>query len=282
MKLKSKAKINLFLHITGKLPDNYHSLESLFYFPDIYDELEILDSDKFSIENYGAFASDLPQNIEGNIIHKAFKLLEEKHPDKVKSVKIKLTKNLPVASGIGGGSGNAAVLINGLNQKFELGLDELELIEIAAEIGADVPASAISDTLFVSGFGEKLERVNDFPKLNILIVNPLKPVSTKFIFEQGFTKFSDEIKLPEFSDVNGLIEFLNKTQNDLYPNALRYLPELEEIISQINQQKGCLLARMSGSGATCFGIFDNEEDMILAYDNISKNSPNFWVKYCSN
>lgn len=278
MILKSKAKINLFLHITGKLPNNYHSLESIFYFPDIYDEIEILDSDEFSIEHDGEFVSYLPQSIEGNIIHKAYKLLEQKYPDKVKPIKIKLTKSLPVASGIGGGSGNAACIINAINQKFELGLSDVELIEVAANIGADVPASIISDTLFVSGFGEKLERLNKFPKLNILLVNTLKPISTEYIFKKGFKEFSNPIKIPEFSDVKELVEFLNNTKNDLYPSALELLPELAGLISDINSCEGCLLSRMSGSGATCFGIFDIIENLKKAKEIMAQKHLDYWVK----
>jgi 4-diphosphocytidyl-2-C-methyl-D-erythritol kinase len=279
--LKSYAKVNLFLHIVGKRADNYHELESIFYFSDIYDEIYIDDSGefakKFALE--GEFSNRLSaQDLSNNLIFKAYNLLSSNYSQIPKNLNFKLVKNLPVSAGIGGGSSNAATIINFLNQQYKLGLNDDQLIEYAVKLGADVPASIFNQTCFVTSIGEKLRFLQDFPRLNILLVNPLIGVSTQHIFQKGFTSFSPRINFPEqnFRNQNEIIEFLEKQDNDLYSNAVSSAPEISDVINIISAQQNCLISRMSGSGATCFGIFADKESLIKAKENIS-NSCDYWV-----
>jgi 4-diphosphocytidyl-2-C-methyl-D-erythritol kinase len=334
MKIRSHCKINLFLHILGTRADGYHELESLFYFPEVYDEIEILEKvtgDRLQVT--GRFANELKDNINQNIILKTYSLLKILYGAKLPDLHFKLTKNIPVASGIGGGSANAATVLKTLNEKYELGLSSSQLYKIGARLGADVPACIMDRTCFARGIGELLSEVGEFPKLNILLVNPLKPVSTKEIFKMGFSLpftptilfRTHNIELEEKNDTeknkiktnaeqldprlrgedttNGdnlrenkklqtsnlklqtsfkttqsLIDFLEKTRNDLEPNAKKLLPEIQNIIDSIKLQSGCLLSRMSGSGATCFGIFETKDKALMAKQNILKLKPDYWAE----
>ena len=281
MKIKSHCKINLFLHIIGTRADGYHELESLFYFPEVYDEIEIIEganADKLQID--GRFGAELQNNKNENLILKTYSLLKILYGAKLPDLNFKLTKNIPIASGIGGGSANAATILKALNEKYELGLNSSQLYKIGARLGADVPACIMDRTCFARGIGEILADVGEFPDLFILLVNPLKPVSTKDIFKMGIgPAFTAPLnKQMSFKNTQNLIDFLETTHNDLEQNAKKLLPEINDIIGMIKFQSGCLLSRMSGSGATCFGIFETKDKALMAKENILKQNPNFWVQ----
>ncbi len=277
--IQSKAKINLFLHILGKNANNYHNLESIFYFPEIGDKLEVEKSDRFQLICKGAFAKQLPLKHNENIIFKSLELLKKLYPDQITNLSITLTKNLPIASGIGGGSGNAATILNVANSIFNLGLSTQKLCEIGLQIGADVPSCIYSKPLFVTGIGENLKELPNFPSLNILIVNPLKPVSTKKIFEMGFKNYSKpiDVNFNDFTNFSKLIAFLQNTKNDMQQIAISLCPEIEDILQFLSKQKGVLLARMSGSGASCFAIFETQENLTFAKKIFQKKHPNYWA-----
>ncbi len=276
---RSYAKINLFLHVLGKRPDGYHSLESLFYFPNIFDEIEIIEGAKEKrLEVNGQFADRLQNNLDDNLIIKTYKTLKNLHPNKIPELSFKLTKNLPVASGIGGGSANAATILRELSREYNLGLSYEELFKIGVEIGADVPACVLSRPCFAKGIGESISEVVEMHKLNILMVNPLKPVATAEIFKMGFERFSKPIKKElGFRSTQSLIDFLENTRNDLELNAKKLCPEITGILETISKQGGCLFSRMSGSGATCFGIFETSDKANTAKENILKDNPSYWV-----
>ena len=333
MKIKSHAKINLFLHIIGKRPDNYHLLESIFYFPEIYDEIEIIEGKGAkNLEVSGRFADRLVGDENSNLILKTYSLLKILYSTKLPDLHFKLKKNLPVAAGIGGGSANAATTLKALNEIYKLGLSDAALYKIGARLGADVPACVLGRTCFVEGVGEKLSDISNFPKLNILLVNPLVPVSTAEIFKMGFADYTSSLhhnsgviasealaergnletgnwkletgkskpeldprfceddtafgakvlstkyQLPNFKSTQHLIDFLETTKNDLENNAIKLCPQISDIIKSISSQNGCLLARMSGSGATCFGIFESADKAKQAKFAIETSSPNFWCE----
>jgi 4-diphosphocytidyl-2-C-methyl-D-erythritol kinase len=280
MKIRSHCKINLFLHILGKKDDGYHELESLFYFPEIYDEIEISEDvtgDRLKV--IGRFGAELQDNLNQNIILKTYSLLKILYSTKLPDLSFTLTKNVPVASGIGGGSANAAAVLKYLNETYELGLRASQLYKIGARLGADVPACILDKTCFAKGIGDVLEEVFDFPKLNILLVNPLVAVSTAEIFRAGFSVYTSPLnKDMGFKTTQTLIDFLEGTRNDLEPSAKKLCPQINNITNDISSQSGCLLSRMSGSGATCFGIFETKDKAIIAKENILKQNPNFWIE----
>ncbi len=279
-KLKSKAKINLFLHVNGVYDDGYHELESLFYFPEIFDEIEVYEGEKSGLEISGRFSNSLKQySIEENLIMVVYNSLKAAFP-KIPNLYFKLKKQLPVSAGVGGGSGNAAVVLDFLNHNYNLGLDEFQLIDIAKRIGADVPASLFQKPCVVSGIGEKINLDIKIPELTILLVNPNKPVSTKYIFEKGFKEYNKKLGGVQFGggDVKKLTEYLvSNTENKLQNKAIEYCPEILDLINIVSAQDGCLLSRMSGSGGTVFGIFEDQKYLNFAKDSISKSNPEFSI-----
>ncbi len=278
--MKAFCKINLFLHITGKRDDGYHSLESLFYFPNIYDEIEITEGEE-SLFIMGKFAHKLQGDAENNIIFKAYKLLQQKFPEKVPELSFLLVKNLPVASGIGGGSANAALVLRELNKRYHLGLSTIDLFKLGVKLGADVPVCILSEPCFAQGIGEVITPVPNFPKIHLVLANPNVEVSTAEIFKMGFSEFSAPVKNNfEFSRTQSLIDFLDGTHNDLEKNALQLCPSIHDVLADIGSQEGNLLARMSGSGATCFGIFETKDKALQAKQNIISKNPNWWVEAC--
>lgn len=283
MKIKSFCKINLFLHIIGKRKDGYHNLESLFYFPEVFDEIEIVEEKNPAqlLEIYGPFAEGLKGDIKNNIILKSYSLLKLFYHAKIPQIKFKLTKNIPISSGVGGGSANAAAVLNGLNDKFQLDLSKNQLKKFGSRLGADVPPCVINKPLFAEGIGDEITEIQEFPKLHILLVNPLIAVSTAEIFKMGFDRKSESRNLNSekmsFKTTQNLIDFLENTKNDLEENATKLCPEIADIINNISAQSGCLLARMSGSGATCFGIFETKDRALMAQENILNKNPNYWA-----
>ncbi len=275
MKFKSPAKVNLFLHVTGKRANGYHELESLFYFPDICDEIEV--TDQKGLQVTGRFADRLKNDDAENLILKAYGKLKERFPEKIPELGFILTKNLPVAAGIGGGSGNAASVLRELNEEYGLGLSHHELIDIGVTLGADVPPMIYANTCLARGIGEIVSEVREFPKLNMVLVNPLKPVSTAEIFKMGFKDYSKNIESDFiFNSTQSMMDFLEETRNDLEASARKICPEIGEILKLLEKQSGCLMARMSGSGATCFGIFESHDKAALAQESIIAEKPEYW------
>jgi 4-diphosphocytidyl-2-C-methyl-D-erythritol kinase len=277
--MKSYCKINLFLHILGKNSNNYHNLESIFYFPEIYDE--IFFDKKSSANNLvieGNFAHSLENGKKDNIILKTYSLLRILFSNKVPELSFRLIKNLPVASGIGGGSSNSATILKLLNQEFELNLSKSQLYKIGTRIGADVPPCILSKTCFAEGIGDIITPIDDFPKLNILLINPLKQVNTADIFKMGFEEYNKPIKTNfQFKTTQSLIDFLENTENKLQANAIKICPEIEILIKATSQLNGCLISRMSGSGATVFAIFDSKDNSLLAAQELKRIFPNYWI-----
>ncbi len=269
------AKINLYLHVTGKRPDSYHLLDSLVVFADAADELRIELAKDFSLEITGEFANLV--DINDNSVKKAAESLQ-KYSGEQGSCKITLKKNLPVGAGIGGGSSDAAATLLVLNDLWKLNLSGGELQKIGLKIGADVPVCLARRSSVMSGIGEEIREIK-LPPLNLLLVNPDVQVSTTKVFSMGFDKFSaPAAKVKNFDSLEELVRFLSRTRNDMEENAIKIAPEIAEVLLAISRQKGCLLARMSGSGATCFGIFDTVENSRAAAIAIGKEKKSWWAK----
>ena len=272
---KSPAKINLYLEIVGRATNGYHLLDSLMVPIDIFDVITLEKSDQLQLEIKGENAAVLQVNWKKNIIIKAINLLAEKFY-LTPNIKITLEKNIPIAAGLGGGSSNAATIILMLNEFYDLHLSKAELLDLGLKLGADVPFFINGKVAFVSGIGEVLKLVKfNCDNLFLLIVNPKKPLST----QEVFLNFAADFR-PQNNQIknNQIISTIKNRCNDLQIPAIRIVPEIAIILQEIYQQKNCLVTRMSGSGASCFGVFENIEDLELAYINMQKTFPNFYIR----
>lgn len=258
------AKINLFLHVGEKRGDGFHNLESLAVFVDVGDELTFHASDALSLNVEGPFGGDLSPGGD-NLVLKAARALNA-------TARIVLTKNLPVASGVGGGSADAAAALRGLNQLCNLG--RADLLEVAATLGSDVPVCLTSRGAWMEGRGEILTSVV-IPNMSLLLVNPRVSVSTADVFRALQERSGLGARVPNGAD---LMEFLKSASNDLEAPALAIEPIIREVLDALGMLPGVLVARMSGSGATCFGIFGNEGAAKQGERMVSAAHPGWWVR----
>lgn len=273
------AKLNLFLHVGDKRPDNYHALESLIVFAEVGDMLEFSSADGLSLKLSGPFASQTPKG-EDNLVLKAAKALAAVVSGTPRGAAILLEKRLPVASGIGGGSADAAAVLRGLNQLWDIHRTEAQLQEIAASLGSDVPACLLSRPCWMEGRGELVKRVPALPKVAAVLVNPGVELPTKDVFAAlNLRRGLGAIASPG-SDIRtlwDLVAYLDDAENDLEAPACRLRPVIDEVLEALNEEPGCVLSQMSGSGATCFGLFDGEEFAAGAADRIAQENPHWWV-----
>lgn len=270
------AKINLFLHVGDRLADSFHTLQSLAVFTDLGDVLEMEEAADLSLTVQGPFASGLDEEHD-NLVLRAARSLLENGALGGSGARLTLTKNLPVASGIGGGSADAAAALRGLSRLWNAGGKDLH--EIAAALGSDIPVCVDSVAAFMEGRGEILRPVLALPLLPMLLVNPGVPVPTKDVFAALETRTSVEAALPRghFQDTADLLRFLESTRNDLERPAIRLQPVIDEVLKAIVALPGALLARMSGSGATCFGIFADDDCCRRAARTLKEASSGWWV-----
>jgi len=271
------AKINLALHVTGRRDDGYHLLDSLVTFAEDGDELvfEPAAADRFFIE--GRFAGGLSS--DDNLVVKARDLLRaalDAHGRPHGPVSILLDKNLPIASGIGGGSADAAATLRGLLRLWKAELPADVLQQIALQLGADVPMCLSSVPLRARGIGEAIETVS-MPALPLVLVNPLKPVSTLEIFCSLARRDNPPIdETVVTTDVSQWLQSLASLRNDLQPPAEALVPDIAEACDLLRQSLAGFV-RMSGSGATCFGLYETEAAAMKAALALSAYRPNWYV-----
>lgn len=273
------AKINLALHVTRRREDGYHDLESLIVFADIADELVAEEASEDELLIDGPFGHGLGTG-PTNLVMRAVAAFRQRWPDKVPAgLRLGLTKNLPVAAGIGGGSADAAAALRILHRMAGATLPLGELTDLAAGIGADVPACLLSRPLLARGVGEILSPLPQFPDLFTVLVNPLVPVATADVFRR--LRAHDNYPLPELPDPltrpAQLGLWLAETRNDLEPPAVKLLPAIGGIVDDLATTAGCMLARMSGSGATVFGLFGSAGQAHQAAAVMRQRNPDHWV-----
>lgn len=288
MKIAAPAKINLALHVTGQREDGYHLIESLVVFADVADQItiELTETDTLTFSGpFGALLSDDPGE---NLVLKARNALRKATSLPCPPVAIHLEKKLPLSSGIGGGSADAAAALRGLNDHWQLGLSLDEMCAIGAKLGADVPMCFHGQPLIAKGIGEIIEPLKDFPELHMLLVNPGVSVSTPAVFKALANKNNEGLGLisplwgemsPQATErgcLDAFINYVGTTRNDLQPPALSLQPTIAEAIAAL-KHSGALFARMSGSGATSFGIFRDRNTKDSAKAAISAAQPHWWV-----
>ena len=270
------AKVNLYLHVVGKRADGYHLLDSLAVFPRIGDSLTVEAAGDLSLRLDGPMAAGL-QAEPDNIVLKAARALASAAGIAPKAA-LTLTKRLPIASGIGGGSADGAAALRALCALWRLEMSEERLAEIGLAIGADLPVCLRVRPTQMAGIGEILEDAVPLPPVWMLLVNPGVALSTPAVFKArkaGFTEPAPLTQAPR--DARDLAEALSRRTNDLMAPALFLAPVIAQVLGAIAAQPGCLLSRMSGSGATCFGLFAVEAEVRSAVRALSQLQLGWWV-----
>ncbi len=281
------AKINLFLEITGRRADGYHTLASLMTFIALGDHVFVaVDSSspvsEFSLETEGRYGLEIPGGAD-NLALTAAQIMAELAGQSV-SVRIKLIKNLPPAAGLGGGSADAAAVMRSLALLWGMDINTRKMREAALRLGADVPFFLKGQAAYVSGIGECLLPVADLPPLGVLLVNPQQPLSTAAVFERYSCShragFSASFPFPgdcDPGDPQQMVAVLSDRRNDLTAAASELMPSLRDILVMLSQLDGVLLTRMSGSGATCFALFADLETARQAAAQIYSYHSDLWV-----
>ena len=275
------AKVNLALHVTGQREDGYHLIESLVGFADFGDQISAKLSDTNSFEICGPFASALEDEDENtNLIIKARDALAEfasGNGIEIKPVSLVCEKNLPVASGLGGGSADAAAALNLLIKLWELEISDEELSQIALGLGADVPMCLKSEPLIAKGIGEEITSVRPFPKCHIVLANPLVAVSTPLVFKALTTKQNGALNArTKIEDFDELVAVMKDNRNDLEQPAIQHCSEISDCLEALLNTKPAI-TRMSGSGASCFALYNNENNAHVAAQSIMNEHPNWFV-----
>lgn len=255
--LSSPAKINTFLKVIGKRDDGYHLLQSHFALLDLSDTIKVEESQYYETITIGS-------HINSNICDKVYKFFKKLNSN-LPPLRVTITKNIPIAAGLGGGSSNAASLAKFINSHYQFNLTSEDLISAFAPIGADIPFFISGKNAIVEGIGEKITPITFNLELPILVVNPGIALSTKDVFSKPLSSFS------ESTVEHGLLrQQIFDGSNDLQNNAISLAPQISELLSKLKTLDGAKAARMSGSGATCFAIFTDEQSLTSAYDQLSK------------
>lgn len=272
--VRAPAKINLYFNVTGRRADGYHLVDSLVGFTKLGDELTIKAGEPLDIVSDGPFADRMPPPYK-NLVYQAAQTLADNAGVQARA-HVTITKNLPVAAGIGGGSTDAAAAMKALSALWGVASDSVDLYELGLTLGSDVPACLLAKTTYAAGIGEVLEEAPSLPPAGILLVNPGVALVTASVFQArrgGFNppdRFQDSPK-----DAAALAVLLSDRGNDLTEAAIRLCPVIRNVLSALEAAPGCHLARMTGSGATCFGIFDDLQAAEAAAPSITEDG--WWV-----
>lgn len=272
----ARAKINLFLHILGRKPNGYHALRMMVVFPRIGDLVTAGPSDRLSLSISGPFGDGLSTGAD-NLTLGAAQALAAKIGG-APGAALHLEKNLPIAAGIGGGSADAGAALRVLARMWP-GAEHADLHDIAFALGADAPMCLAQTPALVGGVGERLSPAPAFPGFWVVMVNPMKQLSTAEVFAGLESRENPEgaAAPARFIDLAHLTSWLSTHRNDMESAARKLRPEIGVVLSALSWDRTCLFHRMSGSGATCFGIFANETLALTAADRLRKAEPGWWV-----
>ena len=270
------AKVNLYLHVTGRRGDGYHLLDSLVAFVDIGDRLTAEPAASLSLTVDGPEAADLAAAGDDNLVLQAARLLADR-AGITAGAALYLDKHLPVAAGLGGGSSDAAAALLALKRLWWLSLDDETLCALGARLGADVPACLYRRAVWVGGIGERLEPAGPLPEAGILLVNPRRALPTAAVFAARRGPFGDAARFaPMPEEASALARALTARRNDLTEPAIGLVPEIAAVLARLDRLPGSLLARMSGSGATCFALFADSAAAEEARAVVAAAEPGWW------
>ena len=270
----ARAKVNLWLQVVGRRADGFHLLDSLVAFTDLADEIEVTPDSGLSLEIVGPGAASLGGDPD-NLVLKAARLLAGRAGVAPRAA-IRLTKHIPVAAGLGGGSADAAATLLALIELWRVAMPQEELFDLAATLGADVPMCLAGRAALASGIGERLAPVPALPPCAILLVNPGLPLPTPAVFGARQGSFSEARPVGDgWRDLGSLAKDLGQRGNDLTEAAISLQPEIANVLDRLRQSDGVAHVAMSGSGATCFGLYETIE----AAQNASSRLPPSWWRH---
>lgn len=279
---RAPAKINLTLHIEGRRPDGYHELQSLVAFAGSGDFLAFSPADYFKLTLEGPTAIEAGDGGD-NLVARAERALRAEKPG-LRTGAFHLVKRLPVAAGIGGGSSDAAAALRLLARANGLEANDPTLYAAARATGADIPVCLVPRARMMGGIGEKLGPQIKLPPLFAVLVNPRVPVETRVVFQKLGLKPGESLGygphpvIATDMDFETFVRALKKGRNDMEDAACVIAPVVGHVLAVLSGARGCRLARMSGSGATCFALFENCRQAAAAAKAISKGHPEWWVK----
>lgn len=277
------AKINLFLHVTGRRPAQgpqagYHELESLVVFAqdaEACDRIAVTPADTLRLTIEGPQAAALTETRDDNLVLRAARQLQAMNG---RNAAITLTKTLPIASGIGGGSADAAATLHALRALWQIEVDADTLGHMAAQLGADVPVCLFGRAAMMTGIGEQIVAQPALPAFWLVLVNPGVALATQDVFTALAGQYGPSQPLERRPDsAADLAILLRARRNDLEAPARFLAPEIDPVLAALKAQNGCLLARLSGSGATCFGLFAAKREAEFAARNLSRAYPKWWT-----
>ncbi len=271
------AKLNLYLHILGRDQRGYHLLDSLAAFADIGDELAVEAAEGLSLTIGGPFAAGLGAGPD-NLVWRAAERLAQaagRKPDAA----LHLTKILPVASGIGGGSADAAAALRALCRLWDIPPGSDTVMQIARALGSDVPVCLASRPCFMGGVGERLDPCPPLPPVSVVLANPGVSCPTKDVFDARMGPFAPEGRFDVTArDAAELAQILDRRGNGLTTAAVSIHPVIDTVLAALQSAPGCLLPRMLGSGATCAGLFTDSAAAAHAAEALAARNPGWWVK----
>ena len=278
------AKVNLYLHVAPPTPDGYHPIASLMAFADVGDTVRGTPAEALSLTIEGPFGDGLSAGPDNLVLRAAEALLERAgRPDA--GAKLVLTKALPIAAGLGGGSSDAGAALRLLNALHGLGFDDLALESVAAGIGADGAACLRARMLVAEGRGEKLSPAPPIPHLPTVLVNPGVPSPTGAVYRaydaSGAPGAADRPEPPPLRSPRAAAEWLARCRNDLEPPAVALEPRIGDALDALRAEPEGLLVRMSGSGATCFALTATRADAEALAQRLAAAHPGWWVKACT-
>lgn len=272
------AKINLALHVIGQRSDGYHDLDSLVVFARRGDVVRMVEANVDSFSVTGTFANHLSGSGSNLVCEAHTRFLDAYGKSSLPHLAIELEKNLPITAGIGGGSADAAAALRLFAEIAGAPLDS-RLLEVATRLGADVPMCLETQPKRVQRIGDRLTDISGVPACHALLLNPLKPASTPEVFRR--LQVREHAPLPEplgnWGSLDGLVAWLSRTRNDLETTAIELVPEIKLIVAQMKAMAACRFARMSGSGATVFGLFETEQAAEDAARQLRSLRPNDWI-----
>ncbi len=270
------AKVNLYLHVTGRRDDGYHELDSLVAFVDVGDRLTAEPAASLSLAVQGPEAADLGAIGDDNLVLRAARLLADR-AGITAGAALHLDKHLPVAAGIGGGSSDCAAALLALKRLWRISLEDEALCALGARLGADVPACLYGRAAWVGGIGERIEPAGALPEAGILLVNPRRALPTAAVFAARRGPFGHVGRFaPMPSKASALARALIPCRNDLTEAAIGLVPEIAAVLARLGRLPGSLLARMSGSGATCFALFADCAAAEEARAVLAAAEPRWW------
>jgi len=270
------AKVNLYLHIIGRRTDGYHLLDSLIAFADIGDRITAEPATTLSLEISGPEASGLADLGQDNLVLRAARLLAD-HAGMTQGAALHLEKNLPIAAGIGGGSSDAAAALRVLAALWHLSIGEEALLSLGAQLGADLAVCLYGRAARLGGIGEWIEPAPELPEAGILLVNPRKELPTASVYAARRGPYGDAGRFTAMpGDAIGLARTLVLCRNDLTGAAIGLVPEIGAVLASLARLPGALIARMSGSGATCFALFSDRSTAEAARISLAAAEPGWW------